>query len=47
MLELAGGRPNILELVESMKIEDVQQAGSRKASVAKKVDGSDVTVKNT
>lgn len=47
MLELAGGSPNILDYVENMRIEDVQSAGSRKASVAKRVDDSEVIVKNT
>lgn len=47
MLELAGGHPNILDFVDSMKAEDVQQAGSRKPSVVKRVDGSEITVKTT
>lgn len=47
MLELAGGRPNILDFVNNMKLEDIQQAGSRKPSTAKKVDDSEVVVKAT
>lgn len=47
MLELAGGTPNILEYVENMRIEDIQQAGSRKASMVRKVDDSEVQVKKT
>lgn len=47
MLELAGGTPNILELVETMRIEDLQGRGRRKSTVAKKVGETEVIVKNT
>lgn len=46
MLELAGGSPNILEYVENMSIEDVQTAGSRKPSMVKSINGSEVVVKS-
>lgn len=36
MLEMAGGTPNILDYVDNMRIEDVTNIGSRKASVAAK-----------
>lgn len=47
MLELAGGVPNILSYVDNMRVEDVQTAGSRKASMVKKIGGSEVIVRNT
>lgn len=45
MLELAGGRPNILDFVNNMKLEDIEGAGSRKPSMAKKSDDTEVAVK--
>lgn len=47
MLELAGGNPNILEYVENMRLEDLQGRGSRKPSMVKKVDNTEVSVANT
>lgn len=42
MLELAGGRPNILDFVNSMKLEDIQNAGRKKPLVVKKVGDTEV-----
>lgn len=47
MLDLAGGTPNILEYVEKMRVEDLQGRGSRKPSIVKKADHTEVIVKNT
>lgn len=47
MLELAGGIPNILEYVDNMRLEDLKERGSRKPSMVKKVDNSEVVVKTT
>lgn len=47
MLELAGGRPNILDFVGSMKMEDIEKAGSRKASTVKKTANTEAAVKAT
>lgn len=49
MLELAGGRPNVLEYVDNMRVEDIQARlrGNRKPSEVKKGDNTAVPVRNT
>lgn len=47
MLELAGGRPNILDFVKYMRTEDIEGASSTEPSRVKKSDDSEAVVKPT
>lgn len=49
VLELAGGRPNVLEYVDNMRVQDIQGRlrGNRKPTEVKKVDNTAVPVRNT
>lgn len=49
VLELAGGKPNVLEYVDNMRVQDIQGRlrGNRKPTEVKKVDNTAVPVRNT
>lgn len=49
VLELASGKPNVLEYVDNMRMQDIQGRlrGNRKPAEVKKVDNTAVPVRNT